>query len=278
MIPPTEHFPRPAAWRRRCAHYAATLLCDLSSPPCRPDKRVHVTGGLDINGNPLMSAELNDRAPEIFSGNREHRNSCTPANTATLLKTGKVLIIGWGPATAELFDPVHRNLQSDGQHAGGPRLAYGDAPDERKSARDGGISGAPPTTTVLSEAELYDPTTGSFSATLGPMANARQWHTASSLANGKVLVAGGMLDNADTATATAELFIRHTNVHGHKGPDGGRARLPYSHCTPGRYGFETGGDDGAATLASARVYDPTAELFRRPAVWEVRANHIRQRC
>ena len=55
----------------------------------------------------------------------------------------------------------------------------------------------------LSSAELYDPASGSWSAT-GSLNSARSFHTATLLSSGKVLVGGGV--SLNNQSATAELY------------------------------------------------------------------------
>jgi hypothetical protein len=57
---------------------------------------------------------------------------------------------------------------------------------------------------TLGTAELFDPATGTFTAT-GDLITARSGHTATLLNNGKVLVAGGV-DDINQPLTSAELF------------------------------------------------------------------------
>jgi hypothetical protein len=59
-------------------------------------------------------------------------------------------------------------------------------------------------------AEIYDPTTGMFARTLD-MNVVRAGHTATLLANGKVLIAGGV-DSGDSPIGEAELYDPDTNA------------------------------------------------------------------
>jgi hypothetical protein len=126
----------------------------------------------------------------------------------------------------------------------------------------GGIGGVGGTATVLNEAELYDPTTESFSQTLGSMATPRQWHTASLLQDGTVLVTGGFWDNGGNTTATAELFDPTSQMFTATKSNMGSQRAIQTATTliDGTV-LVTGGDGTGAALATAEVYDPIAKTF-----------------
>ena len=61
-------------------------------------------------------------------------------------------------------------------------------------------------TCCLASAELYDPAAGVFTAA-GSMTAARAGHTATLLANGQILIAGGGSGDNSPALATAELYV-----------------------------------------------------------------------
>jgi len=63
----------------------------------------------------------------------------------------------------------------------------------------GGFDG----TAALSTAEIYDPATGKWLATTGPMAFSHNYHTSTPLADGKVLIAGGVLGPSNNVDATS---------------------------------------------------------------------------
>jgi len=119
----------------------------LDTATLLPNGKVLIAGGFDKSGNPLASTELYDPSTGKFSlaASMTMRRAM---HTATLLDDGTVLL------------------------AGGVNDAQGD---------------------IFGNAEIYDPTTGTFTATPGqmPQGDGVAGHTATLLATGNVLIAGG---------------------------------------------------------------------------------------
>jgi hypothetical protein len=189
------------------------------------------------------------------------------AHTATLLTDGRVLVVGggqgpdlidgfWVASGAELFDPATTKFSPAGTSAhdfhtatllqsGQVLLAGGES----------GYSGYSPVITPT--AELYDPTTGSFQIT-GSLLFAREYHTATLLKDGRVLIAGGARLNGINweSLPFAEIY---DPAAGTFSVTGGMNTARFGHTATlladGRV-LVTGGG-----TASAEVYDPVAGSF-----------------
>jgi hypothetical protein len=128
-------------------------------------------------------------------------------HTATLLANGKVLIVGGADGSAELFDPATGTFALTGS-LNTPR--FGATATLLADGRVLVVGGFGPGANMLprlNTAELYDPSTGTFSET-GSMIAPRVGHTATLLSSGKVLIAGGTDSNAGggAAIVNAELY------------------------------------------------------------------------
>ena len=180
------------------AYHTATLL---------PDGKVLIAGGFDGSAS-LARAELYDPNAGTFvaTGSMTVARS---SHTATLLGSGKVLLAG-GAAdeapSAELYDPVAGTFTASGSmtvaRVGHTATLLGDRKVLLAGGAKSGIA-----TDLLGSAELYDPVAGTFTAT-GSMTAAREWHTATLLPNGMVLITGGSSGSLPSLTAlgSAELY------------------------------------------------------------------------
>jgi N-acetylneuraminic acid mutarotase len=119
--------------------------------------------------------------------------------TATLLLNGKVLVAGGfdingtSAANAYLYDPTAGTWSPTGSLARARDKHTATLLPDGKVLVAGGYSFIPPSSAEdgnLDSAELYDPATGTWSAT-GSLFSERAFHTATLLQTGQVLVAGG---------------------------------------------------------------------------------------
>jgi hypothetical protein len=193
-------------------------------------------------------------------------------HTATLLcdlaaqpcTNSKVLVVGGWNATAivgsaELYDPIAGTFTlTAGSLATG---RYGHTATRLQSGKvliAGGASGAGGVP-ALASAELFDPATGTFSATAAPMASARINHTATLLSDGRVLIAGGV-DTDSLPLDSAELFDPVAGTF--SAIAGPMTAARYGHTAtllPGGKVLIAGGVDSSNTIiATAEIYDPAA--------------------
>src|SRR5205814_503760 len=115
--------------------------------------------------------------------------------------------------------------------------------------------GADSNGTVSASAELYDPASGTWSAT-GSLNTARAIHTATLLQNGMVLVAGGF-DDINIPLAIAELYDPASGTWAATGIPTFATRRS-SELLIGIVLVAGGAECSGAVLASAELYNPAS--------------------
>jgi len=176
-----------------------------------PDGRVLVAGG--NNGSTrLSSAEVFDAKTGTFTPVNDMSDD-RAREAAAPIPDGRVLVAGGaaGPnaaalQTAEIFDPVTDSFSSAGVGAmETARRAPVAAPLSDGRVLIAGGSNGDFGENYLSSAEVFDPSTSSFSsAGIGPMGVARTGAIAAPLPDGRLLVAGGY--DGSTRFSSAEIF------------------------------------------------------------------------
>jgi WD40 repeat protein len=220
-----------------------------------PNGKVLVTGGYNYYaGGPVATVDLYDPASGTWSTN----TMSTPRTgaTATPLGNGQVLVTGGAydnnshhTNSTELYNPTNATwtlaapmsiarvshtatLLTDGQVlvAGGYYYSAGQQ--------------------ILSTAELYNPTNGTWTP-VNPIANARYAHTATRLANGKVLIAGGQ--GTSDIIASAEMYDPASRSWTPVRPMTGARYYHTATLLPNNQLLVAG---GYPSLASAELFDP----------------------
>jgi len=187
------------------------------------------------------------------------------SHTATLLQDGKVLVAGGlgrsgSQANAELYDSGTGEFSATGNMIGARNDHTATLlPDGRVLVAGGFNDNLDGSEQWLATAELYDPATGKF-ATTGSMLALREFHTATLLQDGRVLVAGGNY-NSGTAIAAAELYDPATRTFTATAPMKAARMCHTATLLPNGMVLIAGGYAGGADLATAELYDPKTGMF-----------------
>ena len=200
-------------------------------------------------------AELYDASTGSFSLTR-NMAALPYWHTATALHNGTVLLTGGAGGYAELYDPVADTFTATGSmlNVNNHNAHTATLLSDGRVLIAGGYKN-PDGTYALGTAEIYDPATRAFTAT-GNMIIRRSSHTATLLADGTVLIAGGF--NTDGGPiARAELY---DPAKGTFAPTGGMTTSRGAHSA-------TLLQDGKLLVAggfgvlTAEVYDPALRAF-----------------
>jgi hypothetical protein len=241
---------------------------------------------------PLNTAELYDPATGTFSptGSME---AGLMFHTANLLQDGRVLVVGAAQITessgqmiAQLYDPGSGTFSSTGSPSSIRALQTATTLNDGRVLIVGGIGGDPsllnptagqaqPTGQAppLNTAEVYDPASGTWSPA-GQLATPRIYHASSILADGRVLVVGG-LDPAEGSSGgglvSAELYDPATNSWSPTGDMTAQMIAPVATLLQDGKVFVAGIGDASSMgspsgmtpdlLNAAQLYDPATGTF-----------------
>ena len=244
------------------------------------DGRVMVLGGATIN-SVLGSGELWDPADGGFRVGGS-LGTARSFQTATLLSDGRILVIGGSGSTgpvssAELWHPVGQSFNGTGslresrQNHTATLLADGRVLVVGGSRHSG--SGEATRVVDVGSAEVFDPTTGSFSPA-GSLVQSRHSHSATLLDDGRVLVVGGWSESGG-ALASSELWDPDTGSFSLAAPPASaRAGHTATLLADGRVLIVGGGTEQRSAVDSAELWDPATESFGPTgALKEARSGH-----
>jgi N-acetylneuraminic acid mutarotase len=242
--------------------------------------QVLVTGGSVLQAAESITAVSN---ADLFN---PATNTWTPAasmsierqqHTATVLQSGQMLVSGgnYGSGYAgvsndvfdsgEVYDPTSNSWSSAGTMST-PRYEHTASLLANGTVLVAGgndLVGTCSCTTFVSSVDLYNPASNSFTAT-GALVTARYAHTATVLANGMVLVAGGFggatstLQSGGAPLASAELYNPTTGTWTATGSMTTAHMNHTATLLPSGEVLVAGSYTGSATTATAEVYDPSS--------------------
>jgi hypothetical protein len=187
---------RPAAWTSAGAMASPRFLMTAT---LLEDGRVLVAGGRTtaaggaVRSPTLGSAEIYDPAANRWMQTAP-MSASRVGHTATLLTDGRVLVVGGyddfeALATAEIYDPAAARWSPTGSLTEGRGFHTATRLADGRVLVAGGRSNDSSTGHAIGSSEIYDPATGRWTLA-GPLSDRHFGHSAISLADGRVLIAG----------------------------------------------------------------------------------------
>jgi len=189
-----------------------------------------------------------------------------PFAATTLLSNGKALITGGvdasgNSAVAQLYDPATQTFTPTGSMQLPRREHTSTLLTDGRVLIAGGRGGTAISSPATATAEIYDPIAGTFALTASPMNFPRRLHTATALADGTLLIVGGVGANLSTQN-TAEIFDPKSGSFTLLTATLVTARsLHTATLLPDGTVLLAGGQFAGATLSSAEIYNPSVPSF-----------------
>jgi Galactose oxidase, central domain len=232
-------------------------------PPARA--RLIVLVALAMTGlaaSEAMAAEGWRPTAALASGRAYH--TATPLPDGRLLVAGGLVADATPTGSTESYDPAAERW-SPAQSMAVARVGH----TASRLEGPGCVSGSPPSScgkvlvvggSASAQGELYDPAARSWSP-VGSLATARAFHTATVLANGKVLIAGGetTAPGPPSRLASAELYDPATGSFAPTAGSLDDARRDHSATLLSDGSVLVAGGRGSdlSPLGSAELYDPS---------------------
>ncbi len=235
------------------------------------DGRILAVSGHPLEGKSIASAELYDWRGHKWTSTGSLRQPRNSGNSATRLPDGRVLLAGGHSndsviSGAELYDPATGKWTDAGSLSVG-RDPMATLLADGRVLVTGGINWYINEGKVYDVAELYDPTTGEWTAT-GSLLTPRNQHRVALLDDGRVLAVAGYAERG-VPMASAELYDPTTGrwqaTEALPSPRAwfGQVKLHDGRIlVVGGYTGSSSKPSNRAYLASAVLYDPKTERWR----------------
>jgi Tol biopolymer transport system component len=207
--------------------------------------------------------------------------------TATLLADGRVLFAGTCSTAAGIYDSTTGVFTPTGSMTVARAASAATRLQDGHVLFTGGSGCNDADTGIRASAELYDPSTGTFSPT-GSMHTPRESHTSTLLADGRVLITGGITGPAAAGSAgvtlaafrlvetsanvlnTAEIYDPATGTFSTTGSMSSiRDQHTATLLQDGRVLVVGGGGEGYSSVSSADLYDPATGKFSKTGSMKV---------